>query len=169
MDPAKVSAVKDWPNPTNRKQLQRFNGFWGLPTDIVSDRGPQFTSQLWKAFCKAIGTTTSLSPEDTIHSPTARWSGPIRRWRLLSAVSTAEPSSWRSRLPEYAHNMLPNASSGMSPFLCSLGYEPPLFPDQEEEIAVPSVQAYMCRCRGTRKCAYSALLDRILCLPLPPV
>ncbi|KAI3376076.1 hypothetical protein L3Q82_016603 [Scortum barcoo] len=33
----------------------------GLPTDIVSDRGPQFTSQVWTAFCKALGATPSLS------------------------------------------------------------------------------------------------------------
>lgn len=33
----------------------------GLPQDIVSDRGPQFTSRVWRAFCQAIGATASLS------------------------------------------------------------------------------------------------------------
>lgn len=33
----------------------------GIPQDIVSDGGPQFTSQVWKAFCRALGTTASLS------------------------------------------------------------------------------------------------------------
>lgn len=33
----------------------------GIPANIVSDRGPQFVSKVWKAFCKAIGATTSLS------------------------------------------------------------------------------------------------------------
>ena len=33
----------------------------GIPMDIVSDRGPQFTSQVWRAFCKAMGATVSLS------------------------------------------------------------------------------------------------------------
>ncbi|XP_023817648.1 uncharacterized protein LOC110013547 isoform X3 [Oryzias latipes] len=27
----------------------------GIPSDIVSDRGPQFCSQVWKAFCSALG------------------------------------------------------------------------------------------------------------------
>ena len=27
----------------------------GIPTDIVSDRGPQFSTRFWKAFCKLIG------------------------------------------------------------------------------------------------------------------
>lgn len=37
--------------------------FWvhGVPLDIVSDRGPQFTSQVWKEFCRALGATVSLS------------------------------------------------------------------------------------------------------------
>ncbi|XP_023822103.1 uncharacterized protein K02A2.6-like [Oryzias latipes] len=33
----------------------------GIPSDIVSDRGPQFTSQVWKAFCSALGATVSLT------------------------------------------------------------------------------------------------------------
>ena len=33
----------------------------GIPTDIVADRGPQFTARFWKAFCMLIGTTISLS------------------------------------------------------------------------------------------------------------
>jgi len=33
----------------------------GIPVDIVSDRGPQFTSQVWKIFCSALGASVSLS------------------------------------------------------------------------------------------------------------
>uniref|UniRef100_A0A674P5X9 Gypsy retrotransposon integrase-like protein 1 n=1 Tax=Takifugu rubripes TaxID=31033 RepID=A0A674P5X9_TAKRU len=33
----------------------------GIPLDVVSDRGPQFTSRVWQAFCKGIGATVSLS------------------------------------------------------------------------------------------------------------
>ena len=45
----------------------------------------------------------------------------------------------------------------MSPFQCSLGYQPPLLLVQEEEIAVPSVQAHVHRCQ-IWKDARSALL-----------
>ena len=33
----------------------------GIPRDIVSDRGPQFTSRVWQAFCCGIGASVSLS------------------------------------------------------------------------------------------------------------
>ena len=33
----------------------------GIPTNIVSDRGPQFTAKFWKAFHTSLGTTVSLS------------------------------------------------------------------------------------------------------------
>lgn len=37
----------------------------GFPTDIVSDRGPQFVSAFWKEFCQLLGTTVSLAePQD---------------------------------------------------------------------------------------------------------
>lgn len=34
---------------------------YGIPLDIVSDRGLQFISLVWKAFTKALGSTASLS------------------------------------------------------------------------------------------------------------
>lgn len=33
----------------------------GIPSDIISDQGPQFISQVWKAFCPALGASVSLS------------------------------------------------------------------------------------------------------------
>ncbi len=33
----------------------------GLPTDVVSDRGPRFISKFWIEFCRLLGATVSLS------------------------------------------------------------------------------------------------------------
>ena len=33
----------------------------GVPLSIISDRGPQFTSQFWKSFHKGLGTQVNLS------------------------------------------------------------------------------------------------------------
>ena len=33
----------------------------GIPLDVVSDRGPQFTSAVWRAFCTSMGISVSLS------------------------------------------------------------------------------------------------------------
>ena len=56
----------------------------GLPSDIVSDRGPQFTSQVWKAFCTALGATASHL--DTIPKLMVKQSGLTRKWRLHSTA-----------------------------------------------------------------------------------
>ncbi|XP_061741298.1 uncharacterized protein LOC133541746 [Nerophis ophidion] len=45
----------------------------------------------------------------------------------------------------------------MSPFECSLGYQPPLFPQQELEIAVPSTRAHIRQCQRVWRAARAAL------------
>ncbi|MCJ8738069.1 hypothetical protein PDJAM_G00031330 [Pangasius djambal] len=61
------------------------------------------------------------------------------------------PTSWRTWLPwaEYAHNTLQLSATRLSPFQCQFGFQPPLFPEQEEDAGVPSVGQYVRRCRKT--------------------
>uniref|UniRef100_A0AAQ4QYC0 Gypsy retrotransposon integrase-like protein 1 n=1 Tax=Gasterosteus aculeatus aculeatus TaxID=481459 RepID=A0AAQ4QYC0_GASAC len=123
----------------------------GLPTDIVSDRGPQFASAVWRAFCTAVGATASLS--SGFHPQT---NGQAERANqkmesTLRCLASSEPSTWSEQIPwaEYAHNTLPTTATGMSPFQCVYGYQPPLFPSQEKELAVPSIQQQFRRCHRT--------------------
>lgn len=84
----------------------------GLPSDIVSDRGPQFTSQVWKAFCSAVGATAGLS--SGYHPQNGQTEQVNQELEAaLCCVTSANPSSRSSQLPwvEYTHNMLPNASA----------------------------------------------------------
>ena len=70
---------------------------------------------------------------------------------VLRCLCSNNPVSWSTQLPwaEYAINSHTSAASKLSPFQCCLGYQPPLFPSQEEEVGVPSAQAFIRRCRRT--------------------
>ncbi|KAG1927362.1 retrotransposable element [Pimephales promelas] len=131
----------------------------GLPTDVVSDRGPQFSSQFWKEFCRLIGATVSLS--SGFHPQT---NGQAERAnqivaRILRSLAFRNPASWAEQLPwaEYSHNSLPSSATGLSPFHCCLGYQPPLFPSQETESNCPSVQTFISRCKRTWRRVRSSL------------
>ncbi len=120
----------------------------GLPVDVVSDRGPQFVSKFWTEFCRQLGATASLSsgyhPQTNGQAECA--SQDLER--VLRCVASAEPSSWSSRLNmvKYVHNSLPVSSSGLSPFQCCLGCQPPLFPSEESDAVVPATHAFIQRC-----------------------
>ena len=89
----------------------------GIPVDIVSDRGPQFTSKVWQAFCHGIGATVSLS--SGYHPQT---NGQAERANqaleaMLRCVTTNNPASWSQRLPwvEYSLNTMVSSATGLSP------------------------------------------------------
>uniref|UniRef100_A0A3B3HFM2 Gypsy retrotransposon integrase-like protein 1 n=1 Tax=Oryzias latipes TaxID=8090 RepID=A0A3B3HFM2_ORYLA len=124
----------------------------GLPEDIVSDRGPQFVSGFWKEFCKLLGITASLS--SGFHPQT---NGQVERCNqdletTLRAMCSRNPSAWSNQLTwaEYAHNSLVN-SSGFSPFQAAYGYQPPLFPHQEQLASTTGPAAFVRRCQRTWK------------------
>ena len=94
----------------------------GIPSDIVSDRGPQFISKVWKAFCKGIGATASLSSgyHPQSNGQTERANQTVEE--TLRCVASSNPSSWAKYLPwvEYSLNTMESSATGMSPFLAGL-------------------------------------------------
>ncbi|XP_062861061.1 ribonuclease inhibitor-like [Trichomycterus rosablanca] len=118
----------------------------GIPQDIVSDRGPQFVSQVWCSFCKALGTSVSLSSGFHPQSNGQAERANQELEAALHCITASNPSQWSTQLAwvEYAHNC---SATGRSPIEASLGYQSPHFAEQEQELAVPSVKHHIRRCR----------------------
>lgn len=132
----------------------------GICQDVVSDRGPQFAARFWKAFCALLGASVSLSsgfhPET--NGQTERTNQSMES--TLRCLASSNPTTWSRQLAwaEYAHNSLCNASTGLSPFEVQFGYQPPLFPEQERDVGVPSAEAFIRRSRATWRKVRSALM-----------
>ncbi|XP_048105661.1 uncharacterized protein LOC125298835 [Alosa alosa] len=138
----------------------------GLPKDVVSDRGPQFSSAFWKEFCHLLGATVSLTsgfhPQSNGQSERANQ----ELEKALRCMTSRNPKSWSQQLTwvEYAHNSLTCSAIGMSPFQCVYGYQPPLFASQEGEVTCPSALAFARRCRRTWSQARATLLRSVALL-----
>ncbi|KAG1926575.1 retrotransposable element [Pimephales promelas] len=120
---------------------------YGIPEDIVSDRGTQFTSQVWRAFCKHLDINISLTSG---YHPQSN--GQVERLnqeigRYLRSYCSREQHRWSEFLPwaEYAQNSLTHSSTGLTPFQCVLGYQPPLFLWSGEPSSVPAVDDWIRR------------------------
>ncbi|KAK3556339.1 hypothetical protein QTP70_007098 [Hemibagrus guttatus] len=111
------------------------------PEDIVSDRGPQFISRVWRVFLTRLGVAVSLSSR--YHPQTNRQTErKIQEiCRYLRTFCHSHQNSWSQYLgwAEYAQNSLHQPSTSLTPFQCILSYQPPLFPWSGEPSDVPAV------------------------------
>ncbi|KJZ68261.1 hypothetical protein HIM_12347 [Hirsutella minnesotensis 3608] len=98
----------------------------GLPDSIVSDRGPLFVSEFWKAVCHRLQINVSLStayhPETDGQTENAN---AFLKQYLRQYVNFAQ-DDWDEWLPlaEFASRNVINDSTGMSPFFANTGYHP---------------------------------------------
>ncbi|KAL0157255.1 hypothetical protein M9458_048501, partial [Cirrhinus mrigala] len=125
--------------------------FYGLPEDIVSDRGPQFTSRLWSNFFRLLGVNVSLTSG---YHPEAN--GQVERLnqeltRFLRSYCQDHQGDWSRFLlwAEYAQNSIQKPSTNMTPFQCVLGFQPPLFPWSGEPSDLPAVDSWFRQSEAT--------------------
>uniref|UniRef100_A0A3Q2QFS9 Gypsy retrotransposon integrase-like protein 1 n=1 Tax=Fundulus heteroclitus TaxID=8078 RepID=A0A3Q2QFS9_FUNHE len=132
----------------------------GLPSDIVSDRGPQFVARYWQEFCAMLGISVNLS--SGFHPQTDGQSE-----RMNQEVETkirlfcqSDPSKWARDLPwvEHAINATPSCSTGLSPFYVVYGFQPPVFATEEVKSRVPSARLSAIRCQRAWRKAKKAIL-----------
>ncbi|KAK3517430.1 hypothetical protein QTP70_010682 [Hemibagrus guttatus] len=117
---------------------------FGLPEDIVSDRGPQFTSQVWCSLCARLNIGVSLSLS---HHPQSNRQAEHLNQEIGKFLRTycSREQQWLSEfLPwaKYAQNSLTHSSTGLTPFQCMLEYQSPLFPWSGEPSDVPAVEEW---------------------------
>ncbi|KAF7640861.1 hypothetical protein LDENG_00009320, partial [Lucifuga dentata] len=148
---------------TAKLMLQPVFRLHGFPADVVSDRGPQFSSIFWREFCMLVGASVSLTSgfHPQSNGQTERMNQEMET--VLRCVASQDQASWSSQLlwVEFAHNTLPSSATGLSPFQCAYGFQPPLFSVEEKEITCPSVQSFIQRCRQTWDRAQTALLHTV--------
>ncbi|KAI2661634.1 Transposon Tf2-6 polyprotein [Labeo rohita] len=125
--------------------------FYGLPEDIVSDRGPQFTSRLWSSFFHLLGVNISLTSG---YHPEAN--GQVERLnqeltRFLRSYCQEHQKDWSRFLlwAEYAQNSILKPSTNLTPFQCILGFQPPLFPWSGEPSDLPAVNSWFQQSEAT--------------------
>ena len=98
----------------------------GLPTSIVSDRGTQFVSALWRCLCKRLGIradySTAFHPETD--GQTERSNQDIET--KLRAYCNEQQDNWADYIcmNEFADNNQESSATGMSPFFFNYGYHP---------------------------------------------
>ena len=82
---------------------------------------------------------------------------------MLRCVTGSSQTSWSDFIPwiEYAHNSLVCSATAKSPFECILGYQPPLFPSQEQNLPVPLFQSHLAHCRRIWMETRAALLGTV--------
>jgi hypothetical protein len=99
----------------------------GIPSSIVPDRDPVFTSQLWKELFKLIGTTLSYST--AYHPKTDGQSERVNQCleTYLRCMVNAHPKKWVQwlSLAEYCYNTSYHTSLKCTPFEALYGYSPP--------------------------------------------
>ena len=111
----------------------------GLPSTVISDRGPQFASRFWKALCECLGIERRLSTgfHPQTDGQTERFNATMEEY--LRLYVNHHQDDWVDWLPlcEFAANNAASETTQVSPFFATFGRNPRMNFDLEQPIENP--------------------------------
>jgi hypothetical protein len=119
----------------------------GMPTSIVSDRDPRFTSNFWRSLWNLTGTNLAMST--AFHPQTDGQTERMNRTLedMLRATANYEQDNWDESLItlEIAYNNSIQASTGFSPFFLNSGQHPnlPMLTAVKSESSNPTANDFL--------------------------
>ena len=118
----------------------------GLPIDMVSDRGTQFTSKFWASICEQMGIQRKLSTaaHPQTDGQTERTNQTLEQY--LRAFVNYKQDNWVNLLhfAEMAMNNAVSASTKRTPFEINLGYSPSFdYLARDKDLSVPAADIFM--------------------------
>jgi transposase InsO family protein len=142
-----------------RLYLDNVYRWFGLPTKIISDRDPRFTSHFGKALTERLGIQQNLS--SAFHPQTDGLSERKNQWieQYLRLITMAQPEDWTEWLSiaSAVHNNRQNTTTGLSPNQILLGYKIELFPSEQSASNNQTVEDRMKQMMEKRAQATDAL------------
>lgn len=128
--------------------LQRISYRLGAPSVIVSDNGPQFTSELFLRYCETRNITTKKVPRYSPHYAGFYERNHLILHRTMIALLLEQGATWTKKLPETMWlvntrrlSADDDKDSGYSPFqlmFCRRGYQSVPIGHDREQIENPS-------------------------------
>jgi Integrase zinc binding domain/Chromo (CHRromatin Organisation MOdifier) domain len=138
--------------------LENVFRWFRLPKKIISDRDPRFTSHFGKAITKALGITQNLLM--AFHPQTDGLLERKNQWveQYLCLICTSQ-DDWAKWLPvaTAVHNNTRNSTTGFTPNMLLLGWDPPLTPDQILSTSNQKAEDYIAKFQKNRLLAILAL------------
>jgi hypothetical protein len=133
--------------------------WFGLPTKIISDRDPRFTSHFSKVLLKRLSIQQNLST--AFHPQTDRLSEWKNQWveQYLRLVTSMAPEDWTQwlALATVVHNNQVNVTTGLSPNQIILGYDIPINPELTASVSNETMEEHVQIMNERRAQAITAL------------
>ena len=140
--------------------------WFGLPTKVISDQDPRFTSSFGRALTKKLGIEQNLS--SAFHPQTDSLLEWKNQWieQYLRIVTSLHPTDWTEwiSIASIVHNNRRNATTGLAPNQILLGYGPTLNPLEGITSNNQSVEEHIAEMTKRHQEAIQAL-NQIACTP----